>query len=157
MAAQGREQKQSFLQMSWVWGYSFLPQIAEIVISLRTQFLTFAQILAVSLANTRVPDSPTVKICTRKTYGTNDISPNLCHFLLHAWSWLATLAPHQSRPPALRLGLGRFRIRQTMFHKNIVACCIAIILAQDWVYSDSWVNSKFAGCSLECFDGGSLF
>ena len=84
----------------------FLPQIAEIVISVCTQFLTFAQILAVPLANPRVPDSPTVKICTHKNYGTNDISPNLCHFLLYAWSWLATLAPHQSILPAASADLG---------------------------------------------------
>ena len=43
-----------------------LKQRAEIAISLRKQFYTFAQLLAVPLANPRISDSTTVKIKTAK-------------------------------------------------------------------------------------------
>ena len=43
-----------------------LEQTADIIISLCKQFLKFAQLLAVPLANPRVPDSPTAKIKSTK-------------------------------------------------------------------------------------------
>ena len=64
-AAQGQEQNRFFLRTSWVRGYFFptLEQRAEIAIFICKQF---AQLLAIPLANSQVPDSLTTKIKTVK-------------------------------------------------------------------------------------------
>ena len=62
-APQGREWKQSLLRTSWVRGY--FPRRTgtnSLNCHLCKWFYTFTQLLAIVLANPRVPDSPTTKI-----------------------------------------------------------------------------------------------